>query len=1236
MRCLNCSFINEDDAKFCQQCGKPLERVCPYCKTHNSLDAKFCKNCGKRLPEESSQNQPNPETIGIPLPPRFTGISSYSEVEKRSPAHLVGERRIVTVLFADVVDSTSMADQMDPEDWTAVMNRAFDILTPIITRYEGTIARLMGDAFLAFFGAPVAHEDDPIRAGRAALDLIQAARAYEQELHPHYGIDFGIRVGLNTGPVVVGEVGSNLAYEYTAMGDAVNLAARMQAAARPMTVLITEKTYRFLAQAFECTDLGKIAVKGKIEPVHVYELGNPNQQFPGTRRLTEQGGSMVGREKELGLLIQVGRVVQAGLGRAVLLVGEPGIGKSRLVNEWKSLTNHLQMPDTDETVWLEGHTLSYGLGMPYHLLVDLMHSILKIHPSAGSAETLAALQVLCDNLFGEEKKAVFPFLGHLMSLPLEGDALERVRILDPQALQAQYFTALSRLITALAVLETLYIVLDDIQWADPSSIELLVRLVPIVLQTRILLCIMSRPDRDAAGWKLVESLREKMGAGLTEISLAALSETESSQLILKLLDTASLPKSVNDLICSSSDGNPLFVEEVIHMLVDRQILTHQDKAWQVAKEIETLEIPDNLQSLLLARIDRLPEDARHTLRVASIIGRQFSADVLEKVLKRLEPDQGKNMHLVQLAQLESSGLIALASSFPEIEYTFRHALIQDAVYGSLLKSEQHELHLIVGETLEEIRAGHPSDRSNRLAEHFWLAGQPKRALPYFLISAEQATRSYANTEAIENYSRALKAAEQDPSKMAAVLRARGELYETTGEFDLARLDQEKALELSQSRQDTQGEWQALINLGALWSARDYQDTGIYYDRALALARTLADDRILATSLNRIGNYYGNVVKPLESQQAHHEALQIFTQLEDEKGIAETNDLLGMSNALAGNALKSIEYLTLSVALFEKLGDLRSLSSSLAAESIMTSDPQMDTFVLNKITLPEAIELGERSLQIAKEIGWRSGQAFSLCTLIVNLVGAGRYDRALECMQNGSEIVEKIQHRQWRTYLDLVSGMFYFDLYSFDKAKACFETALEMAQLSHSTHWIHVTYGLLTDTLIKQNDLANAEALLASIKTDDIPKVTLGGRLVWVARADLAMAKGDAQLAIDFVKQMMEAASYTEKDVAVRLWILRAEAFILLAQNEADPTEKQHLLTTAQDLLLSVLTEAQTLDYRSKIWQIHKALAKVYRIQNRTAETETEGQITRKLVLELADTISDPELRDNYIDCALAA
>ena len=344
----------------------------------------------------------------------------------------------------------------------------------------------------------------------------------------------------------------------------------------------------------------------------------------------------------------------------------------------------------------------------------------------------------------------------------------------------------------------------------------------------------------------------------------------------------------------------------------------------------------------------------------------------------------------------------------------------------------------------------------------------------------------------------------------------------------------------------------------------------------------------------------------------------------------------MSNALGGNILKAFEHFTQSVALFEKLGDLRSLSSSLAAESILTSEPQTDTFVPARITSKEAVKMTERALQLATDIGWRSGQVFSYCTLVVNLVADGQYNRAMECMRNGAEIAEKIRHRQWQTYIDIVSGVVYLDLFSFDKARICFQSALAMAQESHSTHWIHVSCGFLATTLIKNNDLAGAGDLLEQFQLDDIPIITNGGRLVWAARADLALAKGNPQLALNFVKQMMDALSYSAKDVVVRLWMLRAEAFMAIAEKEADPAERQFLLKEAQDLLFAVLAEVQALNYRSKIWQIHQTLAKVFRLQDKNNEAEVEHQTAFQFVLGLADAISDRELRENFIHRAMEA
>jgi class 3 adenylate cyclase len=608
------------------KCGAKLSLACANCGTPLPAGARFCMSCGQPVAVSTSMDDSRLARLAAAVPAPLA--------DKMRAAHLAGERKVVTVLFADVVGSTALAERMDAEDWTLIMNRAFDRISPAIYRYEGTIARLMGDAILAFFGAPVAHEDDPVRATRAALDLLAAAREFAQEARRTYAIDFAMRVGLNTGPVVVGEVGSDLKYEYTAMGDAVNLAARMQSAARPMTVLIGEHTYRFIAPIFDCTDLGLIEVKGKAEPVRVYEVVGLKAEPGRVRGLAGLESPMVGRDAELAALLQISAAVQAGLGRAALIIGEPGLGKTRLIAEWKAaLSAESTIHNPQLTVrWAEGRCLSYGQGLAYHLLIDSLRSLVGLPAAASEPETRSALLALTDDLFGNSALEVYPYLGHLLSLQLEGDALERVRLLDPQALQSQYLSALRHLLRALSASRPLALILDDIHWADPSSIDLLIKLTPLATEAPLLFCFVSRPDRDAPGWKLVAAARETIGAGLTELTLNPLSEADSRQLVSNLLEIESLPDTTRTLILKKAEGNPFFVEEVIRMLIDRGAIVKQGEGWAAGKQIENVDIPDNLQGLLLARIDRLPEDVKRTLRVASVIGRQFSVKVLEQVL----------------------------------------------------------------------------------------------------------------------------------------------------------------------------------------------------------------------------------------------------------------------------------------------------------------------------------------------------------------------------------------------------------------------------------------------------------------------------------------------------------------------------------------------------------------------------------------------------------------------------
>ncbi|HWH24817.1 MAG TPA: adenylate/guanylate cyclase domain-containing protein [Candidatus Limnocylindria bacterium] len=525
-------------------------------------------------------------------------------VDKMRRSRLSGERKPVTALFADVVGSTSLAERMDPEDWTQMMNQVFELMSQAVFRYEGTIAQLQGDAMLAFFGAPIAHEDDPERAVRAALDMVTAADEFARQLKAAQGTDFRIRAGINSGPVVVGNVGNDLRYEYTALGDAVNVAARAQAAAEPGTVLITAATQRFVAATFEFADLGLIEVKGKAERVHAYRVVGIRAD-PARRRGLQAVGltsPMVGRATELEALVRQYAVAAAG-------------------------SNGLS--------WYEGRCVSYGRTLPYHLVLDLVRSVLGIPAGASEAEESMRLRAGVAALLGSDAGDSEPYLGHLLGLRDAGQAAEQMQ-LDPETMQGRYVAASHRLLRARATQGPIVIVLEDIHWADPASVEVLLQLLPLTTSLPILVVAAGRAETDAPGWRLVANARATFGDTLVELRLEPLDAEQSRALVGNLLEIESLPEVVRQTILARSEGNPFFVEEVIRMLIEQGAIAQQDGRWLATDSIASVEIPANLQLLLLARIDQLPDEAKRSLRVASVIGRQFPVRVLEHVLTNTE------------------------------------------------------------------------------------------------------------------------------------------------------------------------------------------------------------------------------------------------------------------------------------------------------------------------------------------------------------------------------------------------------------------------------------------------------------------------------------------------------------------------------------------------------------------------------------------------------------------------
>ena len=594
-------------------------------------DAKFCANCGLALAQATETDTATHS--------RLTATAPAPLIQKMRAAKLTGELKPVTALFADVVGSTTLAEQMDPEDWTAMINEAFDLMSQAVFRYEGTIAQLQGDAMLAFFGAPIAHEDDPERAIFAALEMLESTAEFARQLKTTHGIDFRIRAGINSGPVMVGNIGSDLRYEYTALGDAVNVAARMQTAAEPSTIVITEMTRRLTGDTFDLADLGEIQVKGKSEPIQAYRVVG-RKAAPARRRGLESVGldsPMVGRDEPLRRLTALLGPVREGHGRAAFIIGEPGIGKSRLLAELKRAAT-APVEGGEPARWVEGRCVSYGRNLPYHLLIDLIRSILGISFAAEGPAARAALDDRLYALLGSDAAEVAdtaPYLAHVLDLPLRPDE-EQIARITPEVLQSRYVAATHRLLRTLAAERPLVLVCEDLHWADAASINVAAQLMPLATQLPILFVAAMRAEMDSAGWSLFEQARDLFEKDLTEIRLEPLTDGDSRALISNLLEVESLPERTRDLIMARAEGNPFFVEEVVRMLIERGVIVADGDRWVATDLAAGVEIPESLHGLLLARIDQLPDAAKRSLRIAAVIGRQFPVRVLERVVGDVE------------------------------------------------------------------------------------------------------------------------------------------------------------------------------------------------------------------------------------------------------------------------------------------------------------------------------------------------------------------------------------------------------------------------------------------------------------------------------------------------------------------------------------------------------------------------------------------------------------------------
>jgi class 3 adenylate cyclase/tetratricopeptide (TPR) repeat protein len=829
MPCPRCQHENPPQAKFCLECGVRLAQKCAQCATDLPSGAKFCLECGQAVGIPTATDR-------SPSPDAYTP-KHLAEKILTSKSALEGERKQVTVLFCDIVESSRLAERLDPEAMHEVMDHALRLMAEAVHRYEGTVNQFLGDGLMALFGAPVALEDHAFRGVQAALAIRETLSGYSEQLNRDRSVELQLRLGLNTGLVVVGRIGDDLRMDYTAVGDTTHLASRMLSLAEPGTILITEATHRLVEGYVQTESLGPVSVKGRSERIRVYRVigrqrGRTRLEVSVERGLTE----LVGRERELAILQECVTRVRAGRGQVLGLVGEPGVGKSRLLYEFR------QSLGGERVRWLEGHCVAYGQTTPYLPIRGMLRANFQIEEDDNPLQIHEKLRQGIRRV-DPTLEGILPFLGEVFGLP---GATEALKHLDPKDKRQKTFEAIRTLIVAGSQQRLHVLIFEDLHWIDPISEDYLSFLTASLGGVPVLLLTTQRPGY---------TVRWADKTYYMQVALDLLGESETETLVAALLGTRRLPSGLVRFVRDKAEGNPLFMEEITASLLERGILLRRDGEilWPGGAPAD---FPDTIQDIIRARIDRLEEPVKRTVQAAAVIGREFGLRLLTRISEMAAEVQH---HLETLTRAE---LIHETRFFPELEYIFKHAVTQDVAYQSLLAKRRKDLHGAIGQAVETLYADRLDEHAPILAYHYARSEHQEKAIAYALRAGNQAARLYANAEATTYYEQALAMArvlppspeahccEIDASlKLAAVGMTRQHI-----ERDQQNVERARAL--AEQLQDARRLAEALYWLGRLqYVLGDPAKAIEYAARSLEIADRLGDESLAAPPVNLMARGY---------------------------------------------------------------------------------------------------------------------------------------------------------------------------------------------------------------------------------------------------------------------------------------------------------------------------------------------------------------------------------------------
>jgi class 3 adenylate cyclase/tetratricopeptide (TPR) repeat protein len=847
MRCPQCQHDNRDQAKFCEGCGTRLVLRCAACGTEPGPNARFCSECGTPI---AARSRPPPAGAAPAAESRFTSPETYTpqHLAERiisSRGALEGERKQVTVLFADLKGSMELLADRDPEEARRILDPVLERMMEAVHRYEGTVNQVMGDGIMALFGAPLAHEDHAVRACYAALRMQDAVKQYAEDVRRREGVLIQIRVGLNSGEVVVRSIGSDLRMDYTAVGQTTHLAARMEQLAAAGSALLAPDTLQLAEGYVQVKPLGPVQVKGLSAPVEVYELvgagtARSRLQAAAARGLTK----FVGRDAELETLRRTLEQAGSGHGQIVALVGEPGVGKSRLV--WEFSHSHR----TQGWLVLAAGAVSYGKATSYLPVIDLLKSYCGIEDRDDGQRVREKLTGKVHTLDPALGPTLPAFLS-LLDVPVDDPGWHA---LDPPQRRQRTLDACKRLLFQESQRQPALLVFEDLHWIDTETQALLDSLVDSLPAARILLLVNYRPEYQHA-WHRKTYYQQ--------LRLDPLPPESADALLAALLGEAAELEPLKRLLIARTEGNPFFIEESVWALVESGVLVGERGAYRLARPFESTHVPATVQAVLAARIDRLPPEDKRLLQAASVIGKDVPHRLLQAITELPEEVLQQGLRRLQVAEF-----LYETSLFPDVEYTFKHALTHEVAYGSLLQERRRGLHKQIMEAIEASYPDRLAEQVERLAHHALRGEAWEKAVAYLRQAGAKADARSAHREAAGYFEQALGALGHLPETRHTWERAfdlhiqvRSALR-PLAQFERLLQHLQDAEALAEALKDDRRVGQVSAAMANYhWMRSDYQSALQSAQRALVAAREELPLQVQATfrlghAYHALGDYWG--------------------------------------------------------------------------------------------------------------------------------------------------------------------------------------------------------------------------------------------------------------------------------------------------------------------------------------------------------------------------------------------